>query len=74
MAQSLQPISPTDLDAFLQKLEDWVSTEVASTDSKAQDSRAPQSYCNDMKGFARGKSMMGHQLINKIRKQFLSDD
>ena len=66
-------ISPKELEKFLQELQEWVSQEVRETEQKAHDRSAPQSYCDDMSGCARGKSIIGNQLISKIKKHYLED-
>lgn len=72
MSGEKKNISPEDLKNFLVILEGFVDDEVRAIESKAHvSSGAPQSYCDDMNGCARGKSIMGHDLIRKIRDKFL---
>lgn len=64
-------IKTKDLEKFLDELESWLSEEVRAADRKASSDGASDYFREEMKGCARGKSMMGHELISKIRKRFL---
>lgn len=66
-------IKAEDLDTLLKELASWVQSEVMEADSGAHSSSASNFFREEMKGCARGKAMIGNELISKIRNRFLGD-
>lgn len=68
MTDDKKPIGRDAFEKLVKDLEKFVQDSVSEADQKAKDYKAPELYLSDMKGYARGLSVMGYRIIREIKK------
>ena len=64
------------MKGILSEFEELMKKEINEIDARIQSEKynAPESYINDLKGFSRGASIMGHKALKFFREKLMKHE